>query len=46
LHDDVHSPADARVNCAIPNLDAFYSAFGIKEGDKMYRPKDQRAKIW
>lgn len=46
LHDDVHSPADARVNCALPNLDAFYSAFGIKEGDKLYRPKSQRAKIW
>jgi len=46
LHDDVHSPADARVNCALPNLDAFYSAFGIKENDKLYRPKDKRARIW
>jgi predicted metalloendopeptidase len=24
----------------------FYAAFGVKEGDKMFRPENVRAKIW
>jgi predicted metalloendopeptidase len=28
------------------NNEAFYRAFGVKEGDKMYRPADQRVVIW
>lgn len=43
---DPHSPAQYRVNGPLSNMDAFYKAFGIKEGDKMFKPEAQRAKIW
>lgn len=46
LRDDVHSPGDARVNGVVPNFDPYYDAFGVKEGNKLYRPKAERAKIW
>jgi hypothetical protein len=28
------------------NLDSWYSVFGVKVGDKLYLPPDQRAPIW
>lgn len=43
---DVHSPAFLRVNGPFSNIDAFYEAFGLKEGDKMYRKPEDRVKIW
>jgi putative endopeptidase len=43
---DVHSPAVFRVNGQLPNLDAWYTAFGVKPGDKLYVPPDQRVRIW
>ena len=43
---DVHSPNIARVNCALPQIDAWYTAFGFKKGDKLYLPKNKRAHIW
>jgi putative endopeptidase len=43
---DVHSPNIARVNAALPHIDAWYDAFKIKKGDKMYIPKKNRAHIW
>lgn len=43
---DVHSPGDARVNVPLFNLDEFYKAFNITEGDKLYRKPNDRAKIW
>lgn len=46
LKTDVHSPGEARVNVPTFNLDAFNKAFHIKEGDKLYIPKDKRAYIW
>ena len=46
LKEDVHSPGDARVNVPLFNLDQFYTAFDIKETDKLYRPKEKRAYIW
>jgi putative endopeptidase len=30
----------------LSNMQEFYDAFGVKEGDKMYRPKAERAEIW
>jgi len=30
----------------LKNVDAFYKAFDIKEGDKMYLPEEQRVRIW
>ncbi|MFD2896595.1 M13 family metallopeptidase [Sphingobacterium arenae] len=43
---DPHSPAQYRAFAPIVNLDAFHEAFDTKEGDKMYKPKEQRIKIW
>jgi putative endopeptidase len=43
---DVHSPAQYRVNGPFVSVDEFYTAFGIKPGDKMYRPDSLRVRIW
>lgn len=41
-----HSPSMFRANGPLSNMVEFYEAFGVKEGDKMWRPENQRAKIW
>ncbi|WGM37822.1 M13-type metalloendopeptidase [Caulobacter sp. NIBR1757] len=43
---DPHSPAYYRVNGTIRNVDAWYDAFGIKEGDKLYVKPEDRVRIW
>ncbi len=43
---DVHSLGNNRVNVTIRNIDAFQEAFGLKEGDNMYLPKEERVVIW
>jgi putative endopeptidase len=43
---DVHSPDFLRVNGPLSNLPEFYKAFGVKPGDKLYLPEDQRVRIW
>jgi endothelin-converting enzyme len=43
---DPHSPTEFRVNGPVSNLNEFYEAFGVKEGDKLYRPPAERVKIW
>ena len=43
---DPHSLGRWRVNGALPHIDAWYEAFGIKEGDKMYIPKEKRLQLW
>lgn len=43
---DVHAPAKYRVNGPFPNVDAFYEAFGVKPGDKMYLPDSARVRLW
>jgi putative endopeptidase len=43
---DPHTPAEARVNGMMMNQQAFYDAFGVKPGDKMYLPPEQRTVIW
>ena len=43
---DPHSLGRWRVNGALPHIDAWYDAFGIKEGDKMYIPKEKRLQLW
>jgi putative endopeptidase len=41
-----HSPAMWRVNGPLMNFDPFYKAFNVLPGEKNYKPKDQRIKIW
>ena len=43
---DSHSPGMHRANGPVVNMDEWYEAFGVKEGDKMYKPKEKRTKIW
>jgi putative endopeptidase len=43
---DPHSPSEFRANGPTSNIDAFYDAFGVKEGDRMFRPPHDRVKIW
>ena len=43
---DVHSPSFLRVIGPVTNQTDFYDAFGVKAGDKMYRPDSVRVKIW
>jgi putative endopeptidase len=43
---DVHSLGDNRVNVTLRNFQTFFDAFGIKEGDPMFRPESERVRIW
>ena len=43
---DVHSLAENRINVTLRNFQAFFDAFGIKEGDPMWRPESERVSIW
>ncbi len=43
---DEHAPAMWRVNGPLSNLSAFYTAFNLQPGDKMYRQEKDRVKIW
>ena len=43
---DPHSLGRWRVNGALPHVDMWYEAFGVKEGDKMYIPKEKRLSLW
>jgi putative endopeptidase len=43
---DVHAPAKERVNGPMANVPAFYDAFNVKPGDKMYQPDSLRVSIW
>ncbi len=43
---DPHSPAEFRCNGVVRNLPEFYEAFGVKAGDKLWLPPDQRVRIW
>jgi len=43
---DVHAPAKCRVNGPLPNVPAFYDAFNVKPGNKMYLPDSARVHLW
>ncbi|HTN38278.1 MAG TPA: M13 family metallopeptidase [Arachidicoccus sp.] len=43
---DVHAPAKYRVNGPFSDVDAFYEAFNVKPGDKMYIAPEKRVHIW
>jgi predicted metalloendopeptidase len=42
---DPHAPADFRANL-VSNIDEFYTAFDVKEGDGMYIPPEKRLCMW
>jgi len=41
-----HSPGKYRVNGVVRNVDAWYKAFNVQPGDKLYLPPEQRVHIW
>ena len=43
---NLHSLGINRVNVSLKNIEPFLKAFGIKEGDKMFRPESERVIIW
>jgi predicted metalloendopeptidase len=43
---DVHSPSQFRVNGPLPNIDAWYTAFDVQPGDKLYIAPADRVRIW
>lgn len=43
---DPHALGRWRVNGALPHIDMWYDAFGVKEGDKMFIPKAERLSLW
>ena len=43
---DPHSLGRWRVNGALPHINAWYDAFGVKEGDAMYLAPEKRVSIW
>ncbi len=46
LATDPHSPGEFRCNGVVRNLEEFYQAFGVKPGDKLYLPPEERVRIW
>ncbi len=43
---DSHSPSWYRANGPVTNIDAFYSAFDVQPGDALFKPVDERIRIW
>ncbi|MCB2077393.1 MAG: M13 family metallopeptidase [Novosphingobium sp.] len=43
---DPHSPPEYRTNGTVRNFDEWYKAFGVKPGDKLYLPPEERVRIW
>jgi predicted metalloendopeptidase len=43
---DPHAWAEYRANGPLGNIEAFYEAFGVKQGDRLYREPGKRVKIW
>ena len=43
---DPHSLGRNRVNVSLRNIAPFFEAFGIQEGDAMFRPEEERVIIW
>ena len=43
---DPHAPPQCRVNGVVVNVPAFYKAFDLKAGDKLYKAPEARIRIW
>ena len=46
LATDPHSPGMVRAIVPLQNVDAWYDAFGVKEGDPLYVKPEDRVRIW
>jgi putative endopeptidase len=46
LQTSVYLPAALRANAAVSNIDGFVDAFGVKPGNRLYRPPAERVRIW
>ena len=46
LATDPHSPGGVRAYAPLRNVDAWYEAFGVKEGDTQYVKPQERVRIW
>ena len=46
LETSSHLPAMLRANFAASNSDAFHEAFGVRPGDRMFRPPASRVRVW
>ena len=46
LKSDPHSPDKFRINGVVRNIDEWYLAFNIQEGDALYLPPEERVSIW
>ena len=43
---DPHSPSRFRANGPVTNIEAFYQAFDVTEGDQLFKPVAERIRIW
>jgi putative endopeptidase len=46
LKSDPHSPEKYRANGSVVHMPGFYTAFGVKSGDKMYVAPENRVALW
>lgn len=46
IQSDTHSPGYYRAFGPLINMETFYNAFDVKEGDAMWKPEEDRVKIW
>jgi putative endopeptidase len=46
INTNPHSPGEWRVDGPLMNFTPFYETFQVQQGQKMYRPADQRITIW
>ena len=46
IQTDPHSPGQFRTNGPITNVDAWYKAFNVQPGDKLYKKPEDRIRIW
>ena len=46
IKSDPHSPDVFRINGVVPNVDDFYETYSVQEGDALYRPAEERVRIW
>ncbi len=46
LKTDPHSPSELRCNMPLSNMEAWYKAFNVPNTAKMFRPENERARVW